>query len=352
MANSSNRGRPILVFLPTAERLAKKIYDCLDGADGGWQLMPAEPIYQGDGEAKVVLPKGIEHSVREADTFLIQTPLIGGDRSPQDLVMELLFGIDTLAGCGARKRTVILPWYFYACQDKTWRREVLSASWLARAMTGAGAQHVISSDVHNDGIEMAFDRRECTFNHLYTWWTMFRHLEEMFKISEHPDQYIFTAVDVGGSARINYIGRHTGLATMIAPKRKDHDAARATAVDVDQRIDGLTAVIVDDMLRSGSTVEQAIPALMDAGAKDVIVVATHPNFCKGCVGLLDGYHEQGVLKTALFTDSIALPGGFAADHPWFQEVSQAPMLADAISCIHEGKSVGAAYLDEPIPGKL
>ena len=80
----SSRGRPILLFLPGAERLAREIHAILDN---DWTIMPCEAVYMPDGEMKTVLPKGAEHSVREADTFLLQVPVYGGERSPQDLTM-------------------------------------------------------------------------------------------------------------------------------------------------------------------------------------------------------------------------------------------------------------------------
>ena len=108
----SNRGRPILLFLPGAERLAKEVHETLDS---DWEIMPCEAVYQPDGELKTVLPKGEKYSVREADTFLLQSPVYNGGRSPQDLSMELLFGLDTLTRCCAHKRTAVIPWYPYAC---------------------------------------------------------------------------------------------------------------------------------------------------------------------------------------------------------------------------------------------
>lgn len=345
MNTMQSRGRPILLYLPGGENLAKKIFTFLDE---DWKLMPLTPIYQKDGEMKTVLGKGPDNSVREADTFLVQTPQIGEKHSPQDLVMELLFGIDTLAGCGAHKKTIILPWYFYACQDKTRRRENLSASWLARAMTGAGATHVISVDVHNDAIEMAFNRRECTFNHLYTFWTLFEHLEKIFSLSKQPEKFIFSSLDVGGSARVQYISKHTEFKTMTLQKEKDYETAAATTIDVGHDIKGRTAIAIDDMVRSGSTVKAGIPALMKAGAKNVIIAATHADFCGECVDLLDKYHKEGILLKALFTDSFSMPEGFAKDHPWFEEVSLAKILADTVSRLHKGESVAKTYLDEPI----
>lgn len=339
----SNRGRPILLFLPGAERLAREVHSLLGK---NWQLMPCEAVYQPDGELKTVLLKGAQHSVREADTFLIQTPAYKSERSPQDLAMEMLFGLDTLTRCCAHKRTAVMPWFPFACQDKPRRRETGSAGMIARALKLFGATHVISFDVHNDAIEMAFLPCECTFNGLYGWWLLHGWLEKNFRINSQPEKFAVSAADVGGGNRIQYIEKHTGLMAVLPSKRKNHDTAEATDVVVTQDVTDRTVIIVDDMVRSGSTIAKAAPALMNAGAKKIIVAATHPNFCKDCVDILDDLHQKEILTAAVFTNSFKFPNDFAAQHPWFAQVSLAKKIAETLDNIHEGKSVADVYLDE------
>jgi len=338
-----SRRKPILVYLPGGESLAKSTKQIL-GLD--WGLIPAEVKYFPDGECKVVLPRGEKFSVRGADTYLIQTPEPDRNRSPQDHFMELVSAVALLTESGACYRTAVIPWYAFACQDKKRQRECLTAKLVADFLEVAGATHIITVDVHNDAIEGFFDRCRCTFNGLYASSLMLAYLDEAIGLLKRKEEFALSAVDSGGSSRILHLAKETGIMPVLPFKVRNYDNGKVAKIIINEEVEGKIAVIFDDMIRSASSIVPTCEALKTKGAKDIYIAATHADFCGEAVALLDKLAQDGVIKKAVFTDSFNISPEFTSNHPWFIKTSLDQMLAQAISSLHLEKPVSGIYLDD------
>lgn len=341
-----SRRRPILVYLPGAETLAKKVVRILGI---GWKSIPAKINYFADGELKYLLPKGEDNSVRGADTYLMQVPVFGSKRSPQDLFMELVQGLATLTECGAMFRTAVIPWYPFACQDKKRERESLTAKLAADFLSQAGATHVITVDIHNNAIEGFFDRRVCTFNGLFATNLMLRYFNETLEILAKSGDFAVSAVDTGGSGRVIHIAKHTKIMPVLPTKVKDYKTLKPTAIIINEKVGGKIVIIFDDMIRSGGSIAQTAKALKAKGAKNIFLSATHADFCGEAIKTLDELKKNGVIEKAVFTDSFCFPDDFAKAHPWFVQISLDDMLAWTIASLHMEKPVSHIYLDDDRP---
>ncbi|MFA6215658.1 MAG: ribose-phosphate diphosphokinase [Patescibacteria group bacterium] len=337
------RGRPVLLYLPGAEALARKTIATLDK---DWQLMPIEVRYFADGEVKTLLPTGDDNSVRGADTFVMQVADPNYPHSRQDTFFELCSALAALTECSAGQRTAVIPWYSYACQDKARRREPVTAKLAADFLTVSGATHVVAVDVHNDAIGAFFNRRQCTFDHLYASGLLVDFLEKQFGLLSQRDNFVISGVDAGGSTRIKHLANHYGLTPVTPTKVKDYGTGQTREIIIQETVAGKTVVVIDDMVRSGSSIVETTKAHMAKGANKVIIAATHADFCGNSLAQLDRLFTEGILLKAVFTDSFNIPDDFAAIHPWFAEVSLYDMLARTISCVHTEQSVGNVRLEE------
>lgn len=338
-----SRRRPILLYLPGAEKLAEAIHQILGE---NYQLIPVMAHYFTDGELKTLLPKGPEFSVGGADTYLIQTPALDSGRSPQDTFMETITALATLTECRALYRTAIIPWYPYGCQDRRRRRENLTARLAADFLTIAGATQVITVDPHNDAIQGFFNRRECIFEGLFASSVLVEWLDQNYQLLSNRGQFILTTVDLGGNKRVRHIGKKYGLTILEGDKEKDYQTDQATAIQINGELDPKTAIIIDDMVRSGSTIFSAIKTLRTKGVEKIIIVATHANLCGNAVPELDRLFKQGVLLKAVFTDSFSVSPDFLQKHPWFIQTTLANLLASTIKALHNEESVGHVYEEE------
>lgn len=338
-----SKRRPILLHLPGAKALATKTHLLLGKA---WQMIPVEVKYFGDGEMKTVLPAGSENSVRGADTYVVQTGDFGYGHSPQDVFFELASAVANLTESGANFRTVVSPWYFYACQDKKRRREPLTARLAADFLMVAGATHVVSVDLHNDAIQGFFDRRQCNFNGLYASWLLLRHLNAQFQIPDHMDEFAISGVDQGSGTRIKYLATHTGLMAVLPAKIKDYQTGKTREIIINEPVNGKNVVVFDDMIRSGGSIVETAKALKAKGAKSIVIAITHADFCGSAIADLDALHRDHLLSLVVCTDSFAFPDDFSQAHPWFYQVSLADMLAETISNLHEERSLSHLYLDD------
>ena len=340
-----SRGRPILLYLPGAEALAKKTHAILGTS---WQLIPLEVRYFPDGELKICLPKKPENSVGGADTYVIQGVNFTYPHSRQDVTWELIQAMDALTRGRANNRVAVTPWFPYACQDKTRRRESLGVKTLAVSLQVVGTTHVIAIDLHNDAIENAFDAPICKFNGLYASSLLIKYLDGQFQIlsKEKKDEFAASAVDEGGGTRIKHSCKHTSLMSVIPTKIKDQETGKVLEIIINENVEGRIVIIFDDVVRTGGSTIETVRALKKKGAKQVIITATHANFCGNAIEGLDQLHKEKILLKAVFTDSFALAPDFTKEHPWFAKVSLDKLLAETLTSIHFEKPVSHLYLDD------
>ncbi|WP_053750934.1 ribose-phosphate diphosphokinase [Streptomyces sp. MMG1533] len=317
-----NNERTLLLFAGRAHPdLAGKV-----AAELGARLVPTQARDFANGEIYV----RYEESVRGADCFVIQS-----HTAPINTwIMEQLIMIDALKRASARSITVVAPFYGYSRQDKKHKgREPISARLLADLLASAGADRIITVDLHTDQIAGFFDG---PMDHLFALPTLADH------IAAGSDHGRLTVVSPD-AGRVRVADRwcdRLGTPLAIVHKKRDKDVAHQVSVhEVVGEVEGRVCVLVDDMVDTAGTICAAADALYDSGAEDVIVAATH--------GILSGPAVERLkhsrVSRFVFTDT--LPTAAATGLDKVQVLSIAPVIAHAIREIFENGSV-TSLLDD------
>ena len=302
-----------------AERIAREI---------GITPTPMEVKRFADGEIDVK----IADSVRGQDVFVVQPT------SPpaNEHAMELFIILDALRRASAARITPVIPYFGYARKEKkTQPRDPITAKLMANFIQAAGASRVITVDLHAEAIQGFFD---IPVDALTAVKILGNHVLE-----RHGREVVVVSPDVGGTARARALASFLGEAASIAiidkrRPRDDHVEMNRVIGDVE----GRRCVLIDDLISTGGTLVAASSALRREGAAAVDVVATHGVLSGGA---LERLHEAPIDGIA-FTDTIPL-GRPAADHGAPTDrvpiLSVAPLVAEAIVRVHEGRSVSELF---------
>lgn len=267
-----------------------------------------------------VYAKPVE-TVRGDDVFIIQT---GTQNVNQDLI-ELFIILDSMKRSFARSVHVVLPYYPYARQDRVASpREPISAKLVAKLIEAAGADHVITVQIHSEQQQGFFS---FPIDHL----NARRLFAEYFKKLKKP---VIVAPDAGAAKDADRLARllNTTIAVM-SKVRPAFNQAEITSLVGD--VKGRDCVIFDDMIDTAGSVCAAFRILKDHGAKDVYVAATHGVFSGPAVERINKTRFKGVVVT----DTIPVNKKIKD----LKVLSVAPMLAEVIKNVHEGRSVTSVY---------
>lgn len=277
-----------------------------------------------DGEISVRL----NQNVRGCDVFLIQPT----GPSVNDTLMELLILIDTCKRASAARVTAVIPYFGYARQDrKDMGRVPITAKLVANLITKAGADRVLTMDLHAAQIQGFFD---CPVDHLYA----APIIDEYFRNLNVPqEKLVVVSPDEGSIKRSLKHVEHLGGQFAIVDKR------RTSAVDTRQEnmiggpITGKVAFIFDDMITTGGSMAGAVQVVLNQGASKVYVGATHPVFCGPATERLRGLpiEEIVVTNSLTLTREQSLPN--------IKIVSVAPLLGEAVRRIHRNESVSYLF---------
>lgn len=277
-----------------------------------------------DGEAFVE----IEENVRGEDVFVLQST----SAPANDHLMELLIAIDALKRGSARRITAVIPYYGYARQDrKSGPRTPISAKLVANLITRAGADRVLTIDLHAGQIQGFFD---IPVDNLFAAPLFSQHIRDHYNDSK----VMIVSPDVGGVVRARIIASRLGCDLAIIDKRREH-AGVSEVMNVIGDVSGRDCILVDDIVDSGGTLVNAAHALLDRGrANSVAAYVTH--------GVLSGQAvariEASRLDTMIITDSI-LGTQAVIESQTIRSISIAPLMAAAISRIHMEHSVSSLF---------
>ncbi len=289
----------------------------------GVSLAPMEITRFADGEFDV----RIGESVRGHDVFVIQPTC----PPVNDNYMELFVILDALRRASAARINAVLPYYGYQRKEKKTRaRDPISAKLMANFLQVAGAERMIVLDLHAEAIQGFFD---IPVDALTASKILAAHIR-----SRHGRQpLVVVSPDVGGTARARAIARLLESPLAIIDKRRPRDDD-IEVLNVIGDVEGSTCVVVDDLISTASTLVGAANALKQEGATSVDVLATHGVLSAGSLQRLnDAFVDEVVV-----TDTIPLSAE-AARSPKVTQVSVAPLIAEAIVRVHEGRSVSALF---------
>jgi ribose-phosphate pyrophosphokinase len=231
----------------------------------------------------------IQENVRGADVFVIQSTSFPAN----DHLMDLLIIIDALRRASGRRITAVIPYFGYARQDrKPGPRTPISAKLVSNLIAHAGADRVLTLDLHAGQIQGFFD---IPTDNLYAAPMMVRDIKERFDL----EKIMVVSPDVGGVARARGLAKRINAPLAIVDKRRER-AGESEVMNVIGEVDRHICILVDDIIDSGGTVVNAADALLEKGATEVYAYITHGVLSGGAVARISGSR----LKELVITDSI------------------------------------------------
>ncbi|MDI3532040.1 MAG: ribose-phosphate pyrophosphokinae [Synergistaceae bacterium] len=287
-----------------------------------------------DGEVSV----SIEESVRGADVYVIQPTCPPVNEN----LMELLILIDALKRASAYQINVVMPYFGYARQDrKTRSREPITAKLVANLLEKAGANRVISADLHAGQIQGFFD---IPVDHLTAIPLMVSYCHKTLKEELKEGKVAVAAPDIGGVVRARRFALQINADLAIVDKRRSYEVANYCEVlEIIGDVRGKTVVMIDDMIDTAGTVSKASEALIKRGAEKVYVCATHGILSGPAVENLSKLDENGrpFIDQVVLTDTIPLSKEKRLDK--IIQLSIASLFAEAINRVHSDHSVSILF---------
>jgi len=271
----------------------------------------------------------ILENIRGEDVFVVQSTSYPAN----DNLMELLVAIDALKRSSARRITAVIPYFGYARQDrKTGPRTPISAKLVANLITTAGADRVLTMDLHAGQIQGFFD---IPTDNLYSAPVFSRDISET--VGNGDDETIIGSPDVGGVVRARAIARRIDADLAIIDKRRER-AVVSEVMNISGDVRGRRCVLVDDIVDSAGTLCNAATALMEAGAKSVGAYVTHGVLSGGAVARV----SSSPLEMMVTTDSIVATEAVRVAQN-IRQITIAPLLAEAMLRISNSQSVSSLF---------
>jgi ribose-phosphate pyrophosphokinase len=306
----SGRAHPAL-----AEQIAMEL---------GTELMPTDARTFANGE----LYARFDESVRGTDAFVIQS-----HAAPiNEWLMEQLIMVDALKRASAKRITVVSPFYPYARQDKKGRgREPISARLVADLYKAAGADRIMSIDLHAAQIQGFFDG---PVDHLFAMPVLLEHFRQLLD----PQTLTVVSPDMGRVRVADIWSDKLGVPLAIIHKRRDPLVPNQVSVhEIVGTVEGRVCLLVDDLIDTGRTIVKAAEALKANGAIGVVVAATHAVFSTPAVDIL----QDPSIDRVVVTDTLPVPESKRWDRLTVLPI--APLLARAIREVFEDGSVTSMF---------
>ena len=269
----------------------------------------------------------IQENVRGEDVYVIQSTSFPAN----DNLMELLILIDALKRASARRITAVIPYYGYARQDrKPGPRTPISAKLVANLIERAGANRVMTLDLHAGQIQGFFD---IPTDNLFAAPVMVRDIKERYELSN----LMVVSPDVGGVVRARALAKRIDAPIAICDKRRERPG-ESEVMNVIGDVRGKRCILVDDIVDSGGTLCNAAEALLEKGATEVIAYITHGVLSGGAVARI----QNSNLKSLVITNSIEPTEAVKAAKN-IRVLSIAPLIAEAIARTSREESVSSLF---------
>jgi ribose-phosphate pyrophosphokinase len=269
----------------------------------------------------------IEDNVRGSDVFIVQPT----GRPANESLMELLIMLDAFRRASPARICVVMPYMGYGRQDrKDAPRVPITAKLVANLITTAGANRVLTIDLHAAQIQGFFD---IPVDHLYAAPVLIEAIRR-----KNLDRPVLVSPDAGGVERARAFAKRLKVDLAIMDKRRP-EANQAEIMNVIGEVKGCDCVIVDDIIDTAGTLVNSAEALMDRGARSVYAAGVHPVLSGPAVGRI----RSSRIEKVMVTDTLTLSDE-AATCPKIEQLSLAVLLGEAIRRIHEGASVSSLFV--------
>mgnify|MGYP000572636008 CR=1 FL=1 len=313
-----SHGKDIKVFSGNANpKLAEEICKLM-----GTKLGEAEVGTFSDGEIFVSLYE----TVRGSDVFVVQSTCTPVNNN----LMELLIMIDALKRASAGRITAVIPYYGYARQDrKAKARDPITAKLVANMLTAAGADRVLTMDLHADQIQGFFD---IPVDHLYASGIFVPYIKNL-----NIENLSIAAPDMGGAKRANAYSQHLNAPMIICHKQREkaNVVGKITAIG---EVKDRNIIIMDDMIDTAGTITKAADMFMELGASSVRAAVTHPVLSGPAYDRIN----NSALSEVIVTDTIPLKKD--EDTSKFTVLTVADIFADVIERVHDYREISSKFI--------
>ncbi|MBN1619748.1 ribose-phosphate pyrophosphokinase [candidate division WOR-3 bacterium] len=274
-----------------------------------------------DGEVRV----RILESIRGDDVFIIQSTF-----PPAENIVELLLLIDAARRASSRRITAIIPYFGYSRQDKKDEPRVpISAKLMADVISKAGADRIVTIDLHTEQIPGFFN---IPFDHLYSSYNAVNYFSEM-KI----DELAVLSPNLGRISKARFFAKQLGDLPLAAIDKRGKSGI-GEKFNVIGDVGGKNVLIVDDIIDTGKTIENAIKTVVENGAKKIFVYCAHPLLSK------DSVEKMENLPIEQFVYSDTIPVKKDKMRSFFREISVSSIIGEAVLRIHEEASLSSLFL--------
>ena len=331
------RGRLTLLACESGAEFARRVDTALSGlveqVTGEKQsfLRRTEEIEFSNHEIKTV----VNENIRGDDVYVIQClDDAYSQRSVNDNLMALVTALHAADQSDAESITAVIPQFPYSRQERKKTREAITARVVAHLLEDAGADRVITLDIHAEAIMGFFDR--CTLEDLHASAVIMDHVTDHFP----TENMVVVAPDVGGADRARYYANHLGCTLAVVHKARDYSKA---SVIEEMRlvgdVDGKDVFMPDDLIATGGTLIKACDVLKSEGARRIYLACSLPFLNGKAIQLFDEHHAAGTFDILVGTDAVTRRPAFGEEHPWYHEVSVAPLFANVIFNVNQKQSV-------------
>ena len=301
----------------SAEKFTEEICDYLKTEKGKINMMK----FKNDNNFVQIL-----ETVRDKDVFLIQTT----EPPVNERIMELLITIDAVKRASAKRITVVLPYYMYSRSDKKDQPRIpVTAKLFAQLIEAAGANRVLTCDLHNRAIQAYFNINCDVLTG--------QNLLEKYFDQKDIDNKVVVATDAGSSKKAYKYAEHFKCPIALVDKRRDGNDDRAISTSVIGDIKGKNALVFDDEVDTAGSIMETVSVIKQFGAKDVYIGCTH--------GILSGPAIERIknseIKEVVMTSTVPLPKEKQIDKIVVVSISE--LFAEAIKRIHEETSIGELF---------
>ena len=294
----------------------------------GVRLSAARHYRFSDGE----LGLSLDESVRGADVFVVQPTC----EQANDNLIQLLIMSDAFKRASACRVNAVIPYFGYARQDrKTKPREPITAKLVANLLTHSGVDRVITADLHAGQIQGFFD---IPVDHLTGMPLLASYFRDSLSEEIPKGEVVVVSPDVGGVSRARSFAIMLKSDLAIVDKRRSHEVANVSEVmDIIGEVEGKTAILVDDIIDTAGTICNAAAGLKERGCRRVFACATHAVLSGPAMERI----EKSVIEKLIFSDTIPMPEAKRSSR--VQQLSIAPLFAEAIMRVHSERSVSSLF---------
>lgn len=266
-----------------------------------------------------------DESIRGSDIFLIQSTF-----APSENIMELLLMIDAARRASAHYVCIVVPYFGYARQDRKDKpRVAIGAKLLANLISAAGADRIMTMDLHADQIQGFFDIPVDHMDGTAIFYPYVKSLE--------LENLVFASPDVGGVKRARRYAKYFGADMVVCDKHRER-ANQVASMQLIGDVQDANVVLVDDLVDTGGTLCKAADLIMSKGAKSVRAICTHPVLSGNAYDNIN----NSVLEELVVSDSIPLKQESGRIHV----ITSSDLFADAIRRIHDHKSISSLFVGQ------